>query len=117
MSSMFFVHLFHLLIVGSIFLYVGINANKTPEWLYSPLYYLGFIIVFYHLYKTYVKISKGQTTFVWVNLIHILLIGPLLIIIGNSGKETPRYLYEILLLFGFASIGYHGYYMTIHDHS
>lgn len=111
---MFFVHLFHLLIVGSLFLYVGITRNKTPEWLYSPLFYLGFIIIFYHLYKTYVKISKGHS--IWVSLIHIFLIGPLLITIGNSGKETPRYLYELLLLFGFSAIGYHGYYM-IQGHS
>ena len=110
-----FVHLFHLLFVGSLFLYVGITRKNTPEWLYSLLYYLGFIIILYHLYKSYLKFSKNKTTFLWVNLIHIFFIGPLLITIGKNGKESPRYLYEILLMFAFASIGYHGYYMIHGD--
>ena len=110
-----FVHLFHLLFVGSLFLYVGITGKNTPEWLYSVFYYLGFIIILYHLYKSYLKISKDKTGFLWVNLIHILFIGPLVLLIGKNGKESPRYFYELLLMFGFASIGYHGYYMIQGD--
>jgi hypothetical protein len=47
----------------------------------------------------------------WVNLIHILLVGPLLVYIGYNRENTKRKYFELLLMLGFASIGYHGYYM------
>jgi hypothetical protein len=53
------------------------------------------------------KLGKGY----WVNLIHILLVGPLLLYIGYNGEKTPRLYFELLLMLGFAAIGYHGYYM------
>ena len=63
----------------------------------------------YHIYKAYNHIQQGKG--VWVNLIHIMLVGPLLIYIGSHGIKTPRLYFELLLMLGFASIGYHGYYM------
>jgi hypothetical protein len=47
----------------------------------------------------------------WVNLIHILLVGPLLVYIGYNRENTSRRYFEMLMMLGFASIGYHGYYM------
>ena len=109
MNKEVYVHLFHILIVGSLFLYVGISRDKTISILYPILLGLGIIIIFYHIYKTYkyIKDNKGY----WVNLIHIFLIGPLLIYIGYNREKTSRKYFEMLLLFGFASIGYHGYYL------
>ena len=103
------VHLFHILIVGTLFLYVGINRENTNKRLLSLLFYLGFIIVLYHLYKAYgyFKADKG----IWVNLIHILIVGPLLVYIGFNGEKTSRKYFEMLLMIGFASIGYHLYYL------
>lgn len=71
--------------------------------------YLGIIIILYHIYKAYLKISDGKSA--WVNYIHIFLIGPLLIIIGLNGVETSRKYFELLLMAEMASIGYHGYYL------
>ena len=104
----FYIHLFHILIVGTMFLYVGIKSTNTPAFMYPILLTLGIIIVLYHLYKTYVKVSAGKNP--WVNLIHILIVGPLLIYIGYNNKATQRPAYELLLMLGFAAIGYHGYY-------
>lgn len=104
-----FVHLFHILFVGSLFLYVGINGVKTPAFIFPLLMYLGIIIILYHIYKAYLKISNGKSA--WVNYIHIFLFGPLLIIIGLNGVETSRKYFELLLMAGMASIGYHGYYL------
>jgi hypothetical protein len=61
------------------------------------------------MYKAYNNIQhkKGY----WVNLIHIILVGPLLIYIGYHGAKTSRLYFELLLMLGFAAIGYHGYYM------
>lgn len=103
------VHLFHILIVGGLFLYVGINRDKISKILFTGLFWLGLIIVFYHVYKTYnyIKLGKGF----WVNLIHIFIVGPLLIYIGYNGEKTARLYFELLLMLGFASIGYHSYYL------
>ena len=37
------VHLFHILIVGSLFLYVGINREKNPRFIFPVLFYLGIL--------------------------------------------------------------------------
>jgi len=104
------VHLFHIIIVGSLFLYVGIKREKIPPMMYPFLLGLGIFVILYHIYKA----SQSKTP--WINYIHIFLIGPLLVYIGYMNKETSRKYYEILLMFGFAAIGYHGYYMIRGDH-
>jgi hypothetical protein len=103
------IHLFHIIIVGSLFLYIGIAQSKIPSFFYPMLLILGIIIIIYHIYKAYIKIKSGKNP--WANYIHILLVGPLLIYIGYNNKSTPRYYYELLLMLGFAAIGYHGYYL------
>lgn len=109
MDSHTLVHLFHVLIVGGLFLYVGINREKIYGGLFSVLFYLGLVIIFYHLYKIYGYLNVGKG--IWVNLIHVLIVGPLLIYIGYNGEKTTRKFFELLLMLGFASIGYHLYYL------
>jgi len=106
MDSRTLIRLFHILIVGGLFLYVGINREKIYKPLFTILLFLGFIIIFYHLYKM-LNVGKG----IWVNLLHIFIIGPLLVYIGYNGEKTARKFFEILLMLGFASIGYHSYYL------
>ena len=103
------VHIFHIIIVGGLFLYVGINREKISKTLFTVLFWLGLLIILYHIFKTYnyIKLGKG----IWVNLIHIFIVGPLLIYIGYYGEKTSRKFFEILLMLGFAAIGYHGYYL------
>jgi hypothetical protein len=109
MNINFLVHLFHIIIVGGLFIYVGINREKNSKTLFSILLGLGIIIVFYHLFKVYKYLKEGKG--IWVNLIHIFIVGPLLIYIGYNKDKTQRLYFEILLMLGFASIGYHGYYL------
>lgn len=104
-----FVHLFHILIVGGLFLYVGITKLNIPEFMYPILVTLGIIIILYHGFKIYKKLSAGMNP--WVNYIHLFIIGPLLLYIGLNRENTERRYFEILLMLGFASIGYHGYYL------
>ena len=108
-SSRTFIHLFHIIFVGSLFLYVGINGIKTHEKVFPFLNYLGIFIIIYHCYKAYLRITSDKSA--WVNYIHIFLIGPLLITIGLNGVDTSRKYFELLLMAGMASIGYHGYYL------
>jgi hypothetical protein len=96
-------------IVGSLFLYVGINREKVWKQLFPLLMGLGVVIVSYHIYKAYTYMTAGKGY--WVNLLHIFIIGPLLIYIGYYGEKTARLYFELLLMLGFASIGYHGYYL------
>ncbi len=104
-----YVHLFHILIVGSLFLYVGIQRTAISSTMYPILFGLGLFVIVYHSYKVYnyMKLGKGY----WVNLIHIFLVGPLLVYIGYNREKTPRLYFELLLMLGFASIGYLGYYL------
>ena len=103
------VHLLHILIVGGLFLYVGISRDKIPSFLYPTLLVLGAIIILYHIYKAYNHIKAKES--IWVSLIHIILVGPLLLYIGYNKEKTERRFFELLLMLGFASIGYHGYYL------
>jgi hypothetical protein len=109
MSTGFFVHLFHILIVGGLFLYVGIAKTTIPAFMYPVLLILGIIIILYHGFKVYAKLKKGLNP--WINYIHIFIIGPLLVYIGLNREKTARLYFELLLMLGFASIGYHGYYL------
>jgi len=111
MNPEIFVHLFHILIVGGLFLYVGIKRDEISPYMYPILLGLGVIIIFYHIYKTYNYIKADKPY--WVNLIHILLVGPLLVYIGYNRENTKRKYFELLLMLGFAAIGYHGYYLFI----
>lgn len=104
-----YVHLFHILIVGSLFLYVGIYKTTIPTLMFPILLWLGILIIFYHCFKVYNYIKEGKGY--WVNLIHILMVGPLLVYIGYNREKTARLYFELLLMLGFASIGYHGYYL------
>jgi hypothetical protein len=108
-SAELFVHLFHILFVGGLFLYFGITRTNHSKFVLRTLLYLGLFIVLYHVYKVYHYIIHDKSY--WVNLIHIFLVGPLLMYIGYYADETPRLYFELLMMLGFASIGYHGYYL------
>lgn len=104
------VHLFHIIMVGGLFMYVGIYRTNIPRIMNPILLGLGIVIILYHTFKLYNYVKQGKGF--WVNLIHILLVGPLLIYIGYHGEKTARLYFELLLMLGFASIGYHGYYLV-----
>jgi hypothetical protein len=109
MESRLFVHLFHILIIGGLFLYVGISKTTMPSFMYIVLIIFGSIIILYHGAKIYKKLMEGKNP--WVNYIHFFFIGPLLIFIGLNKEKTHRLYFELILMLAFASIGYHGYYL------
>lgn len=102
-----YIRLFHILFVGGLFLYVGINREKIYNPLFKVLLFLGIGIILYHLYKIYGYLNSGKQ--IWVNLIHVFLVGPLLLYIGYNGAKTSRKFFEVLLMLGFAVIGYHAF--------
>jgi hypothetical protein len=105
MNTEALVHLFHIVLVSGLFFYVGLKRDKMPGIMFPVLLGAGLFVGAYHLYKAFLKKDA------WVNYIHIFLIAPLLVFIGISKEKTPRKYFELLLMLGFASLGYHGYYL------
>jgi len=95
-----------ILLISPLLLFVGFQRASTPTWLYHALLVIGAVIILYHGYKLSIRLYD-HSGYAWVNIIHILFIAPLLLYIGYHKRETPRAAYELLLMLGFASIGYH----------
>lgn len=108
MNSHIVIAVFHILAVVPLFLFVGFTRSANPDWMYNLLLGLGLFIFVYHAYSA-TRRFINRSPYIWVNLIHVLIIAPLLIWLGVSGKKTPRAGYELLLLVGFAALGYHMY--------
>ena len=98
-------HLFHLIGVVPFLLYVSVSRSAMPTAVFYTLIALGAILILYHGFKGFKKYMSGSTYW-WVNAIHVLVVGPLLLSIGIMGKTTPRPVYEVLLLVTFAALGY-----------
>ena len=102
-----FVHLAHILVFSTFLGYIGIQQTTMPKFLYTIILATGIIVILYHIYKSLYKKDA------WINYIHILIVGPLLVYIGWNKEETQRKFFEIVLMLAFASLGYHGYYLFI----
>ncbi len=113
MDGHIFLNLFHVLLVAPFFIYVGIMKSAVPPAVFTTLIVLGAVLIFYHGYKFVLRALKGSG-YAWVNAVHALLVGPLLLYIGLKGADTERPYYEGLLLFAFAALGYHMYEMAVY---
>ena len=94
--------LLHVFLFGPLLVYIGAGYSIPL----SIVQGLGAFIILFHAYKAYGVLSRGGTP--WVNLIHIVLVGPALLAYGLG--LGPGYVKELLLMLGFAAIGYHAYY-------
>jgi hypothetical protein len=108
MNSHLIISIAHIALVVPLFLYVAFSRAATPDWLYWVLFAVGLVVLMVHSVKGAYRWMSGST-YLWVNLLHVLLIAPLLIYIGYYGKKTPRPAYELLAMAGFAAAGYHMY--------
>ena len=99
LNSRTILSLVHILVLGPLLLAIGlgyVSANVTLS--------ICTLIIIYHLYKYFVIRAS------WVNLFHALVLGPALIVAGAlPAQRWPR---ELILMFGFAAIGYHGFYLV-----
>ena len=108
MDPHFIIALFHIFAVVPFFFYIFYNRSATPDFIYNILFFVGLFVLVYHIYKSVIKLSSGSKS-LWVNLIHVLIIAPIMIYIGYEAKKTPRAAYELLGLITFAALGYHIY--------
>jgi hypothetical protein len=108
MDSHIVISLAHILVIVPFFLYVAFQRAASPDWLYWLVFGTGLTVLMVHATKAAYRWIAGST-YIWVNLLHVLLFAPLLIYIGFYGKKTPRAAYELLAMAGFAALGYHIY--------
>ena len=87
------------------------KPESISPFFYKVIFGSGLFILFYHLYKAYMKIVEKGIGSAWVNYIHIFLVAPVLIAIGYGNGNAPRYFREICIMLGFAAMGYHAFYL------
>ena len=108
MDTRILINLFHIFLVVPFLLWVGISRGKFPDEVFYVLLGLGLVVFLYQGYKAYTRFL-AKSSYIWVNLIHVIWIAPLLLYIGYKQKDTPRPAYELLLLTAFGALGYHMY--------
>lgn len=113
MDKFFLLVIFHIVFVAPLFLFVGFQRAATPEIIYQLLFGLGILIGLYHGYKAIMRIFVTPSPNLWINLIHVLVVAPMLIYLGWLGKKSERWAYEILLLLGFGVLGYQLYHLVV----
>jgi len=100
--------LVHILFVAPLLLTVGILRTDLPLWVFQGLLGLGVILFLYQGYKLITRILAGSGK-AWINAIHVFLVAPLLLYIGWNQGQGSRAAFEMVLLVGFAALGYHSY--------
>ncbi len=113
MDAHVIINLFHILLVAPFLIWVGVSRSNLPDGAFITLLVVGIIVTFYHAYKSWIRFS-AKSNYIWVNLIHFLWIGPLMVYIGTRKKDTPRPAFELLLLTAFGALGYHMYELAAH---
>jgi hypothetical protein len=93
-------------------LWVAFQRAASPDWVYNVLFGTGLLILVYHGVKAVGRFF-AKSAMLWVNLIHVLLIAPLLIWIGYHGKKTERPAYDMLIIAAFGAFGYHLYKLVV----
>lgn len=108
----FGLYIFHVLVVFPLLFYIAYFRGLVPLWVYHLLSILGLVIIVYHLYKGFQR-WNSHSPFLWVNIMHIIFIGPLLVYIGKNDYNTPKWAFEVLALSAFAALGYNLYNIVI----
>jgi hypothetical protein len=97
---MFILSIVHIIFFAPPLLYIGLQRASTPLWVFQALLIAGLFILLFHISRL---VGSGS----YINAIHVFLIAPLLIAIGWKARNSPRALYEMLLMVTFALIGWH----------
>lgn len=105
-----YVNIAHIALIAPLFIYVGMYRDQVHEYVFYALGLVGAVVLAYHAYRAYMKLTSGQSA--WINWIHILFVAPLLLLLGYLKKDANRRYFEMLLMLGFAAFGYHGFYLV-----
>ena len=89
------IHLFHIFIVGALFIATGLRYVTLPTMIYTIL---GVIIFVYHTWRAF------NNNWSPINVFHMLIVAPLLIAFAHMKRN---WMYDAFLALGAATIGYH----------
>jgi len=101
------INLVHILIQGSLLVFIGYKKEKTPKFIFYILALLALLIPF-SIYRPSTSISYWNL----VNIMHYLFVMPLFLYIAYKQKFTKE-IYENIFIFGIIVIVYHLYKLFI----
>lgn len=104
------INIAHILLIGPLFIYIGLMKGAIHEFIYIILASLGFFVIILHSYLGYFKIIKNKSAL--INLIHIFILAPVMLIVAFYMNSANIFYYRFLLAGGFLTIFYHGFKLT-----
>ena len=96
------IYLIHILFSAPVFIYLGYYPEIKNNYVAKGLLLLGIIIILYHAYHLYSHYTISQHIS-WVNIIHMICVGPLLIFAGYN-KSLPHPWSQISLIMGYGAL-------------
>ena len=94
----------HIFLIGPLLIYIGNNYGENiSNELFNLLLIIGIGMIIYHSYLVY----KKGFIYGFIYLLHVILFAPVLIYIGLMKKHSFWGAYFLLMIIGFAAIGYH----------
>jgi len=103
----FMISIIHILFIGPALVYLGHTHQNIDTWLNYVLLLSGIAIASYHGYLVY---KRGGIKPGFMYFLHASIFAPLLIytaIVGLMKKPVFWGVKKLLIMIGFASIGYH----------
>ena len=104
------VNALHVFVLAPLFVYVGLKAEKTPDIIFMVFLIVGIVVALYHSYRIFVTYqSVGLVPYIYINLVHILLVAPLLVYVGMKKVKTEKIIYKALIVFAVTMVLSNGY--------
>jgi hypothetical protein len=88
--------------------YLGIKKRLNST-ICRILMGVAIIGILYHAFLIKQRLDIKEKNYIWVNLIHILIVFPLFLYIGYKCEGIKRPFLEMLLILAFSALGYHAF--------
>ena len=123
------VYFIHLFILAPVLIYIGYMNGLTNKpisagnWIFKFIYFIGVVALLWHgwlLGKDLWQIYKKQKVFsindkhMWVNVLHVFIVAPILIVIGSRNSKITKslppkhWIFDMLLAIGVMMFVWHG---------
>lgn len=90
----------HGLLLGPVFLYVGLIADRTPDMVFHGLLAMAALLIIYHA----ATLLQNKKQFPMVNVFHLAIGAPLMIYLGTQKKESLPQAFLVAIGLGFLLI-------------
>tara|TARA_B100000768_G_scaffold181462_1_gene204555 strand:+ start:1345 stop:1707 length:363 start_codon:yes stop_codon:yes gene_type:complete len=105
------INLFHVLVLGSLFIYHGKKKDKTPKFITRVLGLMGIGILFSVHFPKSLKLTYWNI----INYTHFIIFAPFLFYLAYKNEKDIKLsnnTYESLFILGLIIILYHSYKLT-----